>query len=196
MTTTRTTEPTRVTQGEQIDWTRRFCDYPATEWTLEYRFRSAAGTGLDVEATADGSDHNVVIAADQSDNFTVTGRHRWQAWVTEIADATNTFVVGEGVVDVRAGFVSGTATAVDERSTAKKIVDALEAALLNSASREQLEYEISTPAGTRRVKFMSRKEQTDLLQYYKGIVARELAAERVRNGGRFGKSVLVNVREQ
>jgi hypothetical protein len=32
---------------------RSFCDYPATLWTLQYRFRGV-GTGFDADATADG----------------------------------------------------------------------------------------------------------------------------------------------
>lgn len=190
----RTIEPTTIVKGERIEWTKSFDDYSAALYTLEYRFRGP-GTGIDVNATADGRDFNCVIAKTVSDDFTVVGKYRWQAWLTEIADSGNTFVVGEGIVTVKAGFDTASQVAVELRSTAKQIVDALEAALIGTASREQMEYEISTPAGSRRVRYMSRKEQTELLEYYKKIVARENAAERVRNGGRFGTQVKVRMRE-
>lgn len=191
---TRTSEPREISKGERLEWTKTIAGFPATEWTLVYRFRSSVGPGVDVTAAADGNSHVAVIDAAESAKLSV-GRYRWQAWVIEIADSTNTFKLGDGVIDVRQGFAAGNVAILDDRSSAKKIVDAIEAAMINTASREQLEYEIETPAGRRRVKFMSRKEQLDALKYWKGIVARELAAERVRNGGSFGRPVQVRFRD-
>lgn len=188
-------EPTVIVKGERIEWKKSFDDYSAAEYSLEYRFRGA-GIGIDVNATADGRDFVCVIPKTLSDDFSTPGKYRWQAWLTKIADSENTFVVGEGIVTVKAGFDTSSPAAVELRSTAKQIVDALEAALLSSASREQMEYEIETPAGRRRVKYMSRTEQREWLQYYKKIVARENAAERVRNGGKFGTQVKIRMREQ
>lgn len=191
----RTTEPTQIIKGERLEWTKTLPDYPASAWSLEYRFRGA-GTGIDVNATADGDDFLCEITKTDSAGFGTAGKYRWQAWVTETADSNNTFVVGEGIVTVRAGFDTSSQAAVDLRSTAKQILDAIDATLLNTATSDQLEYEIETPAGRRKVKKMSRNELLDLRKVYAGIVARENAAERVRNGGKFAQTVYVNVRER
>lgn len=191
----RTTEPTQIIKGERLEWTKTLTDYPASAWSLEYRFRGA-GTGIDVNATADGDAFLCVITKTASAGFGTAGKYRWQAWITETADSNNTFVVGEGIVNVRAGFDTSSQAAVDLRSTAKQILDAIDATLLNTATSDQLEYEIETPAGRRKVKKMSRNELLDLRKVYAGIVARENAAERVRNGGKFAQTVYVNVRER
>jgi hypothetical protein len=189
----RTIEPRTITQGEQIEWTRCFSEFPADEWELQYRFRGP-GTGFNIDATADGTDFLAIATAEQAGEMT-SGKYTWQAWATNITDSSDIRMIGSGSVTVELGFSESTTTEVDLRSTAKQIVDALEAALLGTASREQMEYEVSTPVGSRRVKYMSRKEQTDLLEYYKKIVARELAADRVKNGGRYGTQVKVRMRE-
>jgi hypothetical protein len=179
----RTLEPTVIVKGERITWTRTFCDYSAAEYTLQYRFRGAA-TGVNVTATADGADFDVDLTAVLSATFGGTGVYKWQAWLTEIAASTNTFVVAEGRVRVDAGFVSAT-TAVEVRTIAKQTLDAITAAMLGRASSTQLEWEITTPAGSRRIKSMSAKELTDMQSYYTRIVAREDADERVRLTGRY-----------
>ena len=190
----RTTEPTEIRRGERLEWTKSYSDYSAADYDLQYRFRGV-GAPIDVDATADGTEFEAAITAAQSATLGV-GKYQWQAWLTEQADATNTFIAGEGTMNVRQGFVEGEANTVDLRSTAKQIVDALEAALLGSAGREQMEYEIETPVGRRKIRYMSRSEQMSFLKYYKQIVAKENAAERIRNGGKFGKSIVFNVREQ
>lgn len=184
--------PKYITKGASIKWRRCFVGHSPAEFTLEYRFRGP-GPGINVTATADGDAFAAEITSAAS-NTLAKGRYQWQAWLTEIANPSKKYLAARGETVVEQGFDSGDTGDVDLRTTAKKIVDALEAALLNSASREQLEYEISTPAGTRRIKFMTRREQQEFLKFYKEIVARERAAERIRNGGKFGTQVLINVR--
>ena len=106
----RETEPTTIVKGERIEWTKSYSGFPADEFDLEYRFRGAGG-GVNVAATADGNSFVAELTADLSDNVTVTGKHRWQAWLTETADATNTFVIDEGTVEVKTGFSSASLAA-------------------------------------------------------------------------------------
>jgi hypothetical protein len=191
----RTTEPTTIVKGERIEWTKSYCDFSAEEYTLEYRYRGPGG-GINVTATADGSDFNAVVAADVSDNFTATGKHRWQAWLTEIADTDNTFVVGEGTVEVKEGFTSASLAAVELRTPEKIALDAINAALANAATSDQLEYEISTPAGSRRIKRMSRTELIELQKHYSAIVSRQNLQEKLKNGGKFGTPVKATMSSQ
>lgn len=190
----KTKEPKTIITGEVIEWSRYFIGYSPAEFSLQYRFRGP-GPGLDISATADGDKFSITIPAASTANL-AAGRYKWQAWLTEIADPANKYLAARGEIQVVPGFVESQTGDVDLRTQAEKIVDALEAALLNSASRDQLEYEITTPAGSRRIKYMTRIEQREFLKYYKEIVARERAAERIRNGGTFGNIVKVRVREK
>jgi hypothetical protein len=190
----RETEPTVITQGEALEWTREFCDYPATLWTLQYRFRGV-GTGFDSNATADGDKFAVSVPIASTLAMGI-GKYQWQAWVTEIADSTNKIMIADGDVTVKRGFVASEDGTVDLRTTAKKILDAVEATLLGTATGDQLSYEITTPAGTTKIMKMSRGELLTLKREYAAIVKRENAAERIRRGGSLGKRIVINVRER
>lgn len=190
----RTTEPTIITQGEQIEWTRCLSDFPADEWDLQYRFRGP-GTGFNIDATADGTDFLAIATATATAGMT-SGKYTWQAWATNIADSTDVRMIDSGSVTVRLGFSESTTTEVDLRSAAKIMLDTLDAVLLVSGSADVVEYEISTPAGSRRVKRESRSSVIELRKYWAGIVSRENEAERLRNGGRFGKPIKVSMSSQ
>jgi hypothetical protein len=92
------------------------------------------------------------------------------------------------------GFVAA-AGEVDLRSNAKKTLDAIDAALLIAARPTIVEYEISTPAGTHRVR-MSRGEALEQRKYWAAIVAREDQNTRIRNGGKFATAVKVRMFEK
>lgn len=186
-------EPDRLTQGESAEWRRRFCDYHPSLWTLEYRFRGA-GTGCNVTATASGEFFDAVITSANTTAMS-TGKYEWQAWATNIADNTIIRKVGEGTLVVEKGFTTGALGTVELRSTAKQIVDAIDAALLADTSASVIEYEISTPAGSRRVR-KSRTEAIALRHEYAAIVSRENSAERVRNGGKFATTIVARMRNR
>lgn len=187
--------PQRIAQGERSEWTQSFAGYSSDDYTLEYRFRGP-GTGINVDATAgDGGEFEAEITAAASATLTV-GEYGWQAWLTETADATNTFPIAEGICYVDRGFATGTTTAVDLRTAAQVALDAIDAALANAASSDQMEYEIETPAGRRRIKRMAREELVSLRRHYAGIVANERLAVRVRAGKPFARAVKVRMRSQ
>jgi hypothetical protein len=191
----RETEPTVITQGEALEWQRSFCGFPSDEYTLQYRFRGP-GTGFnaDADAQTDGSFLTTVPTTSTAD--LATGKYQWQAWLTEIADSTNKQMIAEGVVTVKRGFASTDTGTIDLRTPAKIALDSIDAAMSAFATSDVQSYEITTPAGTRKITRSQRKDLLDLRKYYALIVARENAAERVRNGGKFGKSIVINVREK
>lgn len=181
-----TTEPLQVSQGERVTWTRTLDDYDATEYTLVYRFRGQ-GEGFDVTCTADGTDFAAVLAV--GTNQAVTA-YQWQAWLTEIADSTNTFIIDSGTIEVLRGFVADATKPVDLRTPAKKCLDSIDEALA-SAGSDIAEYEISTPAGSRRVK--RRTDLLDLRKYWASVVANEVAREKARRTGVFGQVIGVRM---
>jgi hypothetical protein len=58
-------EPTEVTAGDTIEWTRQLPDYPASlGWVLKYALRGPAVINL--ASVADGDDHCTTIPANQN----------------------------------------------------------------------------------------------------------------------------------
>jgi hypothetical protein len=180
MTTTRTTEPNEITQGERIEWTKTLSGYPATEYTLQYRIRGV-GPGVDITATADGDAHNAVITTAQSVLFAV-GTYHWQQWVTEIADADNVIQLSSGTLNVLRGFVESETGNIDLRSPAKIMLDSINAALYAFSTSDVQEYEITTPAGSRRVKRSDKSQLLEMRREWATIVTNEIARERAKNG--------------
>jgi hypothetical protein len=191
--TVRNVEPTKITTGEEVHWTRSHSDYPATLWTLAYYFRgpgvgSTPGTGFNAAATADGDNFDIVVPAATTDDITIAGQYTWQAWVTEIADATNKVMVGSGRTKVTLGFTSADLTE-DTRTAAKIMLDSIDAALLTFNTSDVQEYEITTPAGSRRVKRGDKQSLIDQRKYWASIVSNENYKEKSRNGGSFGTQI-------
>jgi len=195
----RYTEPTIITTLEQVEWTKTYPDYPASEWQLNYYFRGP-GVGFNaawgVEVVADGDDFVITVLGNKTDDVTVAGKYTWQAWLTEAADTANKIMVGSGFVNIRLGFDSASTATVETRSQAKIMLDTIEAALLAFATSDVLEYEIATPAGTRKVKRSDKTQLMSLQKHYATLVANERARERSRNGGPIMQSIKIEVFEQ
>lgn len=190
---TRTIEPSKIFQGEELEWTRDFDDFTADLYTLEYRFRGPS-TGFNVTATADGTGFHAEI--ESASSLTMTpGRWMWQAWATEIADSDHVQMIASGFVQAISGYATATTTAI-AKSTAQQIVDAIDAAILaSSADSDVVEYEIDTPSGKKRVR-RSRSEAASLRSIYAKIVSQETARDRVATGGSFGRQIKVRTWSQ
>lgn len=181
-------EPTIITQGDRIEWTRAFNDFPADQYTLEYRFRGP-GKGLNVTATS-GTSFDAVVTAAQSTAMLV-GRWMWQAWATKISDATKTEKIASGLVRVDLGFASTDNAKVDLRTPNKITLDTITAAISGIANEKVMEYEVSTPAGMKRIKRIFPSDLLKLRDTYAKLVVTENARERVRNGGSWGSTIQV-----
>ena len=58
-----TTEPTSITAGDSVAWTRSLSDYPASAgWSLAYTLINAAAK-ITINASAAGDDHAVSVSA-------------------------------------------------------------------------------------------------------------------------------------
>ncbi len=169
-----TREPTSVVAGDTVSWSKALADYPAADgWVLHYRLINAAGK-IDITATASGNDHLVSEAATTTDDW-VSGTYTWQAYVT-LGAARHT--VGQGSLVIKPNLAAEVA-GYDTRTTAKKTLDLIDAALLaHGPSAWTQEYEI---AG-RRMKFRSPSEFLSLRDKLRAEVAREAAADRLAQG--------------
>lgn len=186
--------PSQVTQGERVEWSKSYSDYSATLYTLVYRFRGP-GVGVNITATADDDDFEAEITAAQSAALTTPGDYGWQAWMTEIADSTNTFQVDSGTLTVKKGFTTADVSVVDLRSSAQIALDTIDAGLLAFATSDVMEYEIETPAGRRRVKRSDKASMMSMRKYYAVQVSVERTKRRVQNGGKLMQNIGIVVRE-
>ena len=173
MAQTATTEPAKITAGDSISWRIDLPDFPASEgWVLHYRLINAAGK-IDIDAVADGDAYRVAVAASISAGY-AAGRYDWQSYVTR---TTERYTVAVGAMTV-APNLAAEAAGYDTRSTVRKLFDAVEAALLNRASRTDLEYEI---AG-RRIKSMSHADLIAARSKLRAELMREEAEARIAAG--------------
>lgn len=180
-----TNEPLKLRAGDTWEWKRSLSDYPAGTWTLKYRFKNAAG-GWEIIATADGTDHLVTVAAATTTGY-ASGKYAWLAWVEA---GTEKFTVDQGTVEVLPDLRTGTATAaLDTRSHARKVLDALEALIEGKATRDQMAYTINGRSLTR----MSPEELIKWRSFYKSEVAREERAEAIASGIGGGARVVVRL---
>ncbi|HEY0101363.1 MAG TPA: hypothetical protein VGB76_20735 [Pyrinomonadaceae bacterium] len=180
----RSYEPREIATGETPQWTKSFDDYPASDgWALNYYFRGP-GAGFDVAATADGDDFIAAVPAGATDALT-PGAYFWQAWVSK---DTEKYQVGDGAVTVKQGFAAvTTAMTVDNRSKAKRIIDAIDATLEGRATTDQHMYMI----GNRQLMRIPVEQLISLRGHYATIYGEELRQARARRGGTLFKTLKV-----
>jgi len=169
-----TTEPIELRAGDTWQWRREdLTDYPASAWTLKYYFRNAAAK-FDVTASADG-DHYAVTVAKATSAGKAVGNYDWIA-VAE--SATERFEVDRGIVKITPNLA--TDAVYDARSFARKMLDAIEAALLGEAAANQLNM-LEAEFNNRRIKY-DRANLLVLRGKFAAEVRGEANAERIRDG--------------
>lgn len=178
---TATTEPSRVTAGDTIAWTKSLSDYPASAgWVLSYSLRNPLGS-IDFSAGASGDDHAVNVPASTSAPWKA-GAYAWQAYVTKGAER---YTVGNGQITIDANFAISVGH--DGRSDARQILDNLMAAYKKASLDKAFvqEYEI---AG-RRIKFNAKADWLAEINFWKAEVAREENAARRKAGKGLGTRI-------
>jgi hypothetical protein len=169
-------EPTELRAGDTWQWTRDdlATDYPATTWTLTYRFKNAAG-GFQIVATASGDAFSVTAAAATTVAYTA-GEY---AWAAQVVNGTTKHTIDSGTLKVLPDlFASSASTGSDQRTHARIVLDAIKAVIEGRASKDQEEYSIAGRS-------LKRTPITDLLkmrQLYEAEVRSEQATENLRNG--------------
>ena len=177
-------EPASLVAGDTVTWKKSLSDYPASDgWVLKYRLINSAGR-IDITAATSGDDHLVTVAAATTAGWTA-GTYTWQAYVDGVS--SQRFTVGAGTLDVKPD-LAAEAAGYDTRTTAKKTLDLIDAALLaHGASAWTQEYEI---AG-RKMKFKSVGDFLALRDRIKAEVKREEAAQRIGRGMDAGNKLYV-----
>lgn len=179
-----TTEPVSLRAGDTWKWTRTLADYPAGAWALKYRFKSAT-SGFEITASASGTSHAVTVAASTTTGY-AAGDYTWVAWVEA---GSEKFTVDQGSVTVTPDYrADSAATALDDRSHARKMLDAIES-WLESRDPGVAEYEI---AG-RRMKYIQPAELIKMRNRYQSELLAETNAAKLAKGEGIGRKIQLRI---
>jgi hypothetical protein len=122
-----TTLPAQITAGDTLTFTQTLADYPANNgWVLHYRLINALGK-FDITSSASGSDHLISVLAATTAGYTA-GTYDWQAYVDGVS--SQRFTIGTGRVVIMPN-LAGQSAGFDNRSTARKALDSINAWLAN-----------------------------------------------------------------
>lgn len=175
--------PTAITAGDTITWSRSLSNYPASApWALKYRLANASAI-IDIAASAIGNDHQISIDAATSATF-AAGNYDWQEYVE---NGTERYTIATGRITILPNLAAQTA-GFDNRSTARKTLEAIDAALLaQGANAWTLEYQIDD----RQMKFRSVADFMALRSKLQQEVRAEERAARILRGESAGNKLLV-----
>lgn len=169
---THTTEPTVITAGDTVSWTKTLAQYPANDgWVLSYTLINAQQK-ISITSTASGVDYLLAKTAAETASW-AAGNYDWQS---KVAKSGEVYTVEQGKITINQSFESQ--TTYDNRSHAQYVLSAIESVLEGRATSATMEYEI---AG-RKMKHISHEELYSMRSKYKAEVMREQAADRIKNG--------------
>jgi len=133
---TLTTEPVQVVQGTDVAWEIATPGTPPPAWVVTYYFDGPGEFEL-VGSDAGNGRHRVELSAAASSAL-APGTYRYQALAM---DGDETSLVRAGPLEVVASHADQTLTG-DQRSHAEVMLEAIEAALENRATKDQQSYTI------------------------------------------------------
>lgn len=176
-----TNEPAQLRAGITWEWNRDdIADYPAPTWTLKYWFKRMGGTDkFSITATANGTGFSVSVPATTTAAY-VADDYTWVAVVTSGAETRE---VDHGTLKLLPRYDAD--VALDDRTHARKVLEAIEAVIEGRASKDQEEYTI----GQRSLKRTPLADLLELRNKYRAEVFGEQLAENAANGKQGGKLV-------
>ena len=180
------TEPREFFSGETVKWKRTdLSDFPASSWTLYYTLVKD-GTRIQFNSSQDGSteNHSVSLSASTTAGYTV-GKYKW---VVEARSGSDVYVVDNGFIEIKTDFAEQS-SGYDDRSVAKKMMDAYESLFTNQISNSTLE-QLSYSIAGRSISKMSSVEIRQEYMRWKRIYQQEVDEDRINNGLGTRKKIL------
>lgn len=185
--------PAKVIAGRSLHFRWSHPNYPASDgYALAFRIRRRSGTGgVDIasaKATADGDSWIVHLIASETTGFSaVLGD---AVWIAKLTLSTDTYDGGYGLTEILENPDSAT-TALDLRSHAKIVLDAIEACIEGSATREEGSLTVDFGGVSRALQFRPLTELLAMKRHYQDLVDAENAEAAVAAGKPSGNRVLV-----
>jgi hypothetical protein len=130
----------QLTAGDTLDFSTVLPDYPATAgWSMVYKIIPlTSGTVITLTSAASGSDHRVQVGKSTTANW-APGSYTWSGYVT---NGTEDYTLQSGTITISAN--PRTATSLDNRSSARKALEAVNTALESYGSKAYMQsYELN-----------------------------------------------------
>jgi hypothetical protein len=163
-------EPSVITAGDTVTWTRVDPEYTIEEYTLTY-IGLTTSHGFSIIASAGaGYTFSVSLAPSLTTSLTSGVYHWWAFMAKGSGTALERYQVDEGTIEIKPNWASLVAAGVDIRSHVKRTLDAIEAAIEGRATAAQKSYTI---AG-RAIEFWSLTDLFELRDRYRAEYAGEL----------------------
>jgi hypothetical protein len=164
------TTPVEIVGGTTVEWTLSLPHTPSAGYTGKFYLAGALSV-LTKTATVDGESFKFQIAPADTSAY-ATGVYFYQI-TTEKAGEKHLEIAGEIRINA---LIAG--AGYDGRSVAKKIVDAIDALVLNRATIDQESYQI----GNRQLARVPFEHLNKVRQYYAAIVDQEHRLARIKAG--------------
>jgi hypothetical protein len=167
-------EPAQIRAGDTIKWRKSLSEYPASDgWVLSYRLINAAGK-INIIATTDVGSHLVSVPAATSADY-AAGDY---TWVSSVELDGERHTLEQGTIKVLPDLAAQDA-GLDIRSTAKKTLELMDAAMLARGSKAWTE---SYTINGRDIKFRSMEDFMAMRSRLQREVKAEENAERIAQG--------------
>jgi len=170
--------PETLRAGDTIEWDESLSDYPATSgWTLAFALTAYGKTSIVITASTSGSDYAISVLPAVT-RLWAAGKYSYQAYVYKgTPTITEKYTIEIGEIEILPDLTQALST-TDNRSHAKKVLDAIEAVLEGKSSSDVVGYSI----GGRSVSKMMPEELIKWRSFYKTEYERELEAEGIARG--------------
>lgn len=171
--------PDVIRKGDSYEIKVSDGNFPSPTWTLTL-YMVGATNNANVIATQEppstGSDHLITLTTSITDALTAEST----SWEWKVTDGSTVTTIDQGRLEVEANFASVGAS--DQRSHARKVLDAICALIEGRASKDQEEYTIKD----RSLKRMPMEDLLGLKDKYTNLVAIEERNEKGQ-GNRLAK---------
>lgn len=178
-------EPFELTIGDLWQWKRPdlFQAY-GSGYSLSYKFNCDSGGGgshtFTINASTGSDNYNISVGSSTTANYN-PHNYLWQAYITRSSDSER-IKVDNGKLTLISNFVSDTS---DQRSHAKKVLDAIESVIEGTASRKEASYSI---AG-RSLSLTPIASLLSLRAQYRALYKNEVYRDRIKSGKPTGKII-------
>ncbi len=176
-------EPTCVSAGESISWTRVIAGHSADDgWSAIYYLKNGSNVLPKITCAGAGNLFTASVSVATSAAW-APGTYQWTLFAEKetAGTVTDRIRIGNGEIEVLANPV--TATVHDGRSLAAKMVEALGNLLQRAADNPSTSLSLSTPSGSSRSKtFKTLEEVEKSLAKWNNVLRAEQDAARIRSG--------------
>lgn len=174
--------------GDNFLWKRDLTDYPVADYALTYSFRLLTSAATEIALTSsvitesDTSVYTIDVPSSTTTSYT-KGNYKYQEYITKSASSER-LVINKGITTLKSNLDADTG---DARSSARIILQALEATMENRATIDQMSMSIAGRSLSR----MSPAELNKWKSDYQALVSNEDKKSRRDKGEATGTQIKV-----